>query len=232
LEAKVPSISLEYYKYQFRHPSLKILWMMLISYFNIKKLRLVVMIYDISESKIAPMLVTGSYVGWLMMIISKYLQAGRLKQIRMYPYLTNEEGLAAVYQYAEFYNEPITNETAVQINELCLSDPFFISCVIQSEYDDKELMTSEGVINTVHYEISDRNSEMSKTWNEYLQLTLQRVNDRNAKNILLFLSEHADRDWMPSELKKELSLDLEINQIQKKLEILSEASVKRFSPNC
>jgi len=49
-------------------------------------------------------------------------------------------------------------------------------------------MTSEGVINTVHYEISDRNSEMSKTWNEYLQLTLQRVNDRNAKDILLFLS--------------------------------------------
>jgi len=128
-------------------------------------------------------------------------------------------------EYAEFYNEPITNETAVQINELCLSDPFFISCVIQSEYDEKEFMTSEGVINTVHYEISDRNSEMSKTWNEYLQLTLQRVNDRNAKDILLFLSQHADRDWMPRELKKELSLDLEINQIQKKLEILSEADV-------
>ena len=181
--------------------------------------------HGISESKIAPMLVTGSYVGWLMMIISKYLQAGRLKQIRMYPYLTNEEGLAAVYKYAEFYNEPISNETAVQINELCLSDPFFISCVIQSEYDDKDFMTSEGVINTIHYEISDRNSEMSKTWNEYLQLTLQRLNDRNAKNILLFLSQHADRDWMPRELKKELSLDLDINQIQEKLEILSEADV-------
>jgi len=51
------------------------------------------------------------------------------------------------------------------------------------------------------------------------------VNDRNAKDILLFLSQHADRDWMPRELKKELSLDLDINQIQKKLEILSEADV-------
>ncbi|MDM8563602.1 hypothetical protein QUF54_09635, partial [Candidatus Marithioploca araucensis] len=181
--------------------------------------------HGVSESKIAPMLVTGSYVGWLMRVISKYLQAGRLKQIRMSPYLTNDEGLEAVYKYAEFYQEPITNETAVQINELCMSDPFFISCVIQSEYDNKELTTSQGVVNTVHYEISDRNSEMSKTWNEYLQLTLQRINDKNAKNMLLHLNKYAERDWTPSELKDDLHLDLEINDIQRKLVILSEADV-------
>ncbi|RKZ92016.1 MAG: hypothetical protein DRR19_05495 [Candidatus Parabeggiatoa sp. nov. 1] len=134
--------------------------------------------HSISESKVAPMLVTGSYVGWLMRVISKYLQAGRLKQIPMSPYLTLDEGLEAVYKYAEFYHEPITNETALQINELCMSDPFFISCVIQSEFDDKALMTSQGVVNTVNYEISDRHSEMSKTWNEYLQMTLQKVNDK------------------------------------------------------
>ncbi len=181
--------------------------------------------HSISESKIAPMLVTGSYMSWLMMIIGKYLQGGRLKQISMSPYLTNEEGLEAVYKYAEFYDEPITNETAVQINELCMSDPFFISCVIQSEFDDRELTTTDGVINTVHYEISYRKSEMSKTWNEYLQLTLQKVNDRHAKNLLLYLSKHADRYWTPQQLKDELHLDLEINDILEKLILLSEADV-------
>jgi hypothetical protein len=181
--------------------------------------------HSISESKIAPMLVTGSYVGFLVMLISKYLQAGRLKQIRMSPYLTKDEGLEAVYKYAEFYNEPITNATAVQINELCLSDPFFISCIIQSEFDGKELTTSEGVINTVHYEISERDSEMSKTWNEYLQLTLESINDQNAKNILLHLSQHADRYWKPRELKQALSLDLAVNKIQEKLIMMSEADV-------
>jgi len=181
--------------------------------------------HSLSESKIAPMLVTGSYMSWLMMIIGKYLQGGRLKQISMSPYLTNEEGLEAVYKYAEFYQEPITNETAVQINELCMSDPFFISCVIQSEFDDKELTTTDGVINTVHYEISYRKSEMSKTWNEYLQLTLQKVNDRHAKNMLLHLSKHADRYWTPLELKEKLHLDLEVNDILEKLILLSEADV-------
>lgn len=74
--------------------------------------------HHLSESKMAPMLVTGSYANWLLNIRSKYLEAGHLKQIRFSPYLTKDEGLQAVYQYAQFYEEPITNETALQINEL------------------------------------------------------------------------------------------------------------------
>ena len=181
--------------------------------------------HSLSESKIAPMLVTGSYVGWLLMVIRKYLEAGRLKQIHFSPYLTEEEGLQAVYKYAQFYQEPITNETAVQINELCMSDPFFISCVIQNEPGNQDLTNSFGVIERVNYEISDRRSEMSETWNEYLQLTLKRVNDVHAKNILLHLSKHADRYWTPRDIKEALSLPLELNEIQEKLLILSEADM-------
>jgi hypothetical protein len=181
--------------------------------------------HSLSESKIAPMLVTGSYVGWLLAVIRKYLEAGRLTQVHFSPYLTKEEGLQAVYKYAQFFNEPITNDTAVQINELCMSDPFFISCVIQNELDNQDLTTSAGVIERVNYEISNRRSEMSETWNEYLQLTLERVNDIHAKNILLHLSKHADRYWTPRDLKGALSLPLDINKIQKKLLILSEADM-------
>jgi hypothetical protein len=55
-----------------------------------------------SESKIAPMLVTGSYAGWLLNIMHKYLEAGRLKPLHFSPYLTKDEGLQAVYKYAQF----------------------------------------------------------------------------------------------------------------------------------
>jgi len=82
--------------------------------------------HSLAESKIAPMLVTGSYAGWLLKVISQYLEAGRLKQTRFSPYLTEDEGLEAVYKYASFYEEAITNDTAMQINELCMTDPFFI----------------------------------------------------------------------------------------------------------
>ena len=74
--------------------------------------------HSLSESKIAPMLVTGSYVSWLIEIAGKYLQAGRLSEWHINPYLTSEEGLEAVYGYAQVYNEPVTNETALLINRL------------------------------------------------------------------------------------------------------------------
>lgn len=181
--------------------------------------------HSISESKIAPMLITGSYAGWLLSIIHQYLEAGRVKQIRFSPYLTSDEGLQAVYAYAQFYGEKMTNETAVQINELCMADPFFIFCVIQSEYDKKDLTTQEGVINTVNYEISDNQAEMFLTWGEYLEKTLDRVNDKNAKQLLLYLNKHTDRYWTPQQLKDEIPLNIDVDEIQKELMILSKLDV-------
>ncbi|TGO02784.1 hypothetical protein PN36_19240 [Candidatus Thiomargarita nelsonii] len=181
--------------------------------------------HHLSESKIAPMLVTGSYADLLLKIMSKYLEAGRLKQIRFYPYLTKDEGLQAVYQYAQFYEEPITNETAWQINELCMADPFFISCVILNESEGKDLTTSEGVINAVNYEISAKTAEMSQNWAIYIELTVAQVNNLNAKQILLYLSKHNSRYFTPQKLKEELHLELEPNDIYRQLLILKEADL-------
>jgi len=80
-------------------------------------------------------------------------------------------------------------------------------------------------VNTVHYEIADRESEMSKTWAEYIELTLQRINDRNAKAMLLFLSKHADRYWSTREIKEALRLDLSLDEIKRKLLLMVESDV-------
>lgn len=181
--------------------------------------------HALSESKYAPMLVTGSYTGWLLQIMSQYLEAGRLRPIDFSPYLTPQAGLEAVYRYAEVYNVPITNETAPQINELCMADPFFISCVLQSPYPGRDLTTTNSVVETVNFEIMSRQSELWQTWGEYIDFTLQRINDRHAKNLVLFLNKHDDRYWTPRELKQALQLDLELNDIQRKLLILVEADL-------
>ncbi|MCP4110912.1 MAG: hypothetical protein GY749_36225 [Desulfobacteraceae bacterium] len=183
--------------------------------------------HDLSESKLAPILVTGSYVGWLINIIDTYLETGRLKRSFLNPYLLPEDGLQAVYKYSEYYGEPITNESAVQINRLCMSDPFFISCVIQSEFEDKYLTTEEGVVDTVHYEITDRLSEMSMTWGEYIELSLKLINMVNSKNILLHLIKHSDREWTPRELKHELDLNIDEQEIHYLLKNMVKADLIR-----
>ncbi len=181
--------------------------------------------HSLSESKIAPMLVTGSYVSWLIEISGKYLQAGRLSEWHIDPYLTDEEGLEAVYKYSRIYNEPVTNESALLINRLCMSDPFFISCVMKSNFEERELSTKEGVVNAFDYEITDRRSMMFKTWSEYIQLTMSKVNDKYAKSMLLHLSKHSDRYWTHRELKDELKIDLDLDEIHRKLLLLVEADV-------
>ncbi len=181
--------------------------------------------HDLSESKLAPMLVTGSYVGWLINIIDTYLEAGRLKRFSLNPYLEPEAGLEAVYRYAAYYDEPITNETALQINRLCMSDPFFISCVIESDFEGKDLTTEEGVVDAVHREIADRGSEMSMTWGEYIELSLKRINTINSKHILLHLSKHSDREWTPRELKEALGLEIDENEIKTLLQNMVKADL-------
>ncbi|MDM8522931.1 hypothetical protein QUF80_06115 [Desulfococcaceae bacterium HSG8] len=106
-----------------------------------------------------------------------------------------------------------------------MSDPFFISCVIQSDFEEKDLTTREGVVDTVNYEITDENSEMSMTWGEYIELTLKKVNDRNAKKMLLHLCKYSDREWTPRELRDELELETDEKEVREKLEIMVKADV-------
>jgi hypothetical protein len=173
--------------------------------------------HEVSESKVAPMLATGSYIGWMIEIMQKYLEAGRLQHLDFSPYLTEDEGLLAVYTYAEAFQEPITNETAVQLNTLCMADPFFISCVMRSPNPKRDLTTTQGVIAAVDYEVANRKSYLSLTWEEYIERTVKRVNEKYGKHLLLHLSKHNDRDWTPRELKETLQLAEDETVIQAKL---------------
>ena len=181
--------------------------------------------HSLSESKVAPMLVTGSYPGILMEIMSDYLEAGRLSIFQMKPYLTPDEGLAAVHQYAQTYQVSTTEETAVQLNQLCGSDPFLISCVMLNDLAGKDLTTKGGVIQAVAYEIEDRNAEMSKTWADYLRRTFRKINGTTTKKLMLFLNKNNDRYWTPRELKAKLNLDLSEDEIFERLEVLVASDV-------
>ncbi len=173
--------------------------------------------HEVSESKVAPMLATGSYVGWMVEIMGKYLEAGRLQHVDFSPYLTEDEGLQAVYTYAEALQEPITNETAVQLNTLCKADPFFIACVMRSNYPQRDLTTTQGVVEVVNHEVADRDSYLSRTWEEYIGRTVTRINEKYGKHLLLHLSKYNDRYWTPRELKETLQLSEDEATIHGKL---------------
>ncbi len=183
--------------------------------------------HAVVESKDAPMLVTGSYLGMIVEISRKYLEAGRLRYIHLSPYLAEHEGLEAVYSYAAYFEEEVSNESAVVINQLCHHDPFFIQCVISSSCPNKDLSTANGAADVVQFEIANKAGDFAKTWEEYIRGAVNRVNDINAKKMLLFLSQQNQQSWTHQELKEKLNIDLDDSEVLDKLRKLVNADVIR-----
>jgi hypothetical protein len=188
--------------------------------------------HSLSESKVAPMLVTGSSMPWRIKVIDKTLAVQRFAEIPFSPCLTLEEGLQAVYKYAEVYQEPITKHTAQQINQRCMADPFFISCVIRSKFPGRHLTTEQGMSETLNYEINRCKAEIQPADEEDHLLVLKQVNDQPTQRILLLLSKHTDREWTPRQVKAALSLELSESAIHEKLFQLAEATlIQEGTPN-
>lgn len=171
---------------------------------------------SLAESRIAPMLVTGSWVGWLKKIIQGQLPA-RFKEIDLGNF-TKEEGLEAVYNYSIRTGVKVTDDVAVYLNELVDSDPFYISAIIRSYYQEKDLTTKEGLLATLEYEV--RQADIYRTWMEYILFTLDRVNDQYAKKIILFLAKNRDKEWTRQEIIEKCNLPYDDQETEKKLRLL------------
>ncbi|MCP4570444.1 MAG: hypothetical protein GY841_22910, partial [FCB group bacterium] len=92
-----------------------------------------------AESKIAPLLVSGSWVGWLMNLLAMMLPARfRYKFLKNMP---EDEAIEMVYNYSRFFDRPVTGETAWLIAAQCEGSPFYISSIMRSEYEDIDLTT-------------------------------------------------------------------------------------------
>ncbi|HLP60833.1 MAG TPA: hypothetical protein VK186_18475, partial [Candidatus Deferrimicrobium sp.] len=176
-----------------------------------------------AESKIAPLLVSGSWVGWLMKDLS-----GMLPSRFWYKFLKSmpeDEAAEMVYNYSRFFEVPITEEIAYIIIKFTEGSPFYISAIIRSNYPDKDLITIDGLSRTLEFETLDNEGIIKLTWMEYIDNAFPQINDRNAKNIVLHLSKHRDREWTRKELLEDLNLDMTDGELEKKLKALVKADI-------
>ncbi len=176
-----------------------------------------------AESKIAPLLVSGSWVGWLMNELNTLLP-NRF----WYEYLENmpeDEAVEMVYKYSRFFDVPITEETAFLIFKQTQGSPFYISSLIRSRYRDKDLATVNGLTNTLEFETLNRQGTIKATWMEYVLSTFKKVNGKNAKMIVLYLCQHRDREVTRGELLEKLPLHIDDAELEEKLEALVKGDI-------
>jgi len=171
-----------------------------------------------AEYKNAPLLITGSWVGWLMSDISKMLP-GRLI---VFPFenLSEDESIEMIFRYADIEQIPVNEKSAYLIAILAEGSPFYISALFRSQCSNKDLTTKEGIIKTLEFETMNPGGIIKNTWLEYLNFALDEVNNIHAKRIVLYLCQHRNRKVPRYELIKELGLDIPERELEKKLKAL------------
>ncbi|MCP4220223.1 MAG: hypothetical protein GY765_36665, partial [bacterium] len=176
-----------------------------------------------AESKIAPLLVSGSWVGWLMNELIAMLPA----RFDFY-FLKNmprDEAVEMVYNYARFFEIPVTGETAYLLAAIAEGSPFYVSSVFRSRYKQKDLTTIKGLTETLEFETLNDNGKIKSTWMEYVDAALPRINDQNAKNIVLYLSQNREREVTRKELLEKLDLNITDAELEKRLKALVKADI-------
>lgn len=176
-----------------------------------------------AESKVAPLLVSGSWVGWLMNELMTLLPS-RFK----YEYLGNmpeNEAVEMVYKYSNFFDVPVTEETAYLLVKLAEGSPFYISSIIRSSFKNKDLTTAKGLTDTLEFETLNERGAIKSTWMEYVTTAFPQINDQNAKKIVLHLCKHRNRELTRKEILEDLKLDMTDEELEKKLKALVKSDI-------
>jgi hypothetical protein len=176
--------------------------------------------HGLVESKLAPMLVSGSYIGWMTQMMHDMFKGGRLKQTPISPKLAEEEGLEAVYRYAQHNQKSVSDEAAVAINLFTQSDPFYIASLFRSDWSHQNFLSVDGALKTLAFEILNQKGELFGTWSEYIFSTIKDVNDQEAKKILLFLSKDRYKEHTRVEISNHLKGRLSNSELEQKLRAL------------
>ncbi len=176
-----------------------------------------------AEYRNAPLLISGSWVGWLRDIIHTMLPS-RFRETELEA-MPEDETIEMIYKYAQVYETPITEEVVYAMAKLCEGNPFYVSAIFESAYFEKDLTTMEGFLSTLEYETLNKRGHIRAVWMDYLGKVFYKVNQENAKNIVLHLCQHRDREVSRQELMKKLKLQMTEWDLEKKLHSLVRSDI-------
>jgi hypothetical protein len=132
---------------------------------------------------------------------------------------------SSFYKYSRYFGVPVTEETAYLMVKLAEGSPFYISSIIRSSSGNKDLTTVNGLTDTLEFETLNDRGAVKSTWMEYVAGDFPQINDRNAKNIVLHLCKHRDRELTRQDLVDELKLDMSDAELEKKLKALVKSDI-------
>ncbi len=176
-----------------------------------------------AEYRNAPLLISGSYIGWLRGLLHTMLP-GRFREYELRD-MPEDEAIDMVHTYARLYQIPMPEDVAYSMARLCEGNPFYVSAVFDSDAHEKDLTTRDGLLATLEYETLHPRGYIRLIWMEYLGKVFYKVNQENAKNMVFHLSQNRNSEISRRELLSELGLKMTEGQLEEKLHALVKADI-------
>jgi hypothetical protein len=178
-----------------------------------------------AESKIAPMLITGSAVGMMRKILIRQLH-GCVQTMSLEKF-TEADYLELGHKLSAHYRIPMTDECLLFAHHLLGGQPAYLRDLFTSEFGAKDLATLRGVCETILFEVSEPGKGRIRAgWEEYFKSASDELEQDEAKKIVLLLSKNNEREWSRKEIQEHCGLhDWDDQQLKRKLRALVAAGL-------
>jgi hypothetical protein len=186
-----------------------------------------------SETRYAPMLISGSSVSMMVGDALGGMLSGRFQIWRLKP-LEQEFAVDLALRLGRHLDLPVTEEVAVALYELTQGYPYAIESILSSVSPDlARLPDVEALKDIVYFELTNGLGALREHYeNEYGKYVRQLNGDGTTRKILFWITNHPGEHLHSRQIAEQLSLDrLQVqDSLEKlyKLDIIDRASISTF----
>ncbi|KPA13091.1 ATPase domain protein, prokaryote domain protein [Candidatus Magnetomorum sp. HK-1] len=175
--------------------------------------------FHTAEYKTSPLLISGSWIGWLTKDLRTMLP-GRFRQDYHLENMPEDEAIETIFKYSQLLNIPITPEIAALMFELSEGNPCYISSLFYSNYPQKDFTSENSLRETLEYEVLNDQGDLKTRWLEYIAHAFKEINGTDhdlSKRIVLYLCQNKDREVSRDEIRKQFKLEIPDHELEKRM---------------
>ncbi|MEM7536281.1 MAG: restriction endonuclease, partial [Chloroflexota bacterium] len=171
---------------------------------------------SVAESSLAPMLIAGSQVTILTEDALMGSMMGRVSTtyIARLPIWGATE---LVFKFAARSQLKISLDDAYLMSRLVDGHPFYIWCLFNSRYPNRDLTTEDGIKRTLAFEVEDLAGHINEFWRYHFAQNMETFNLPHARQMIFYLTQYSTTEVRVEKLMKDLKLSLTLPETNETL---------------
>jgi len=169
-----------------------------------------------AESRVAPLLITGSLMGVVSYDLMRYLPQ-RFDEF-IVPKMDEEESVEMTMNYGRLFGHRIGHEIASYIVHVTNNVPGRIVDLLVPKFGKTMISSPEEADRALSWEVEK--GRIRSDWEEYLSYAMNGVNSVNLRRITYYLCRHEGEWYYPSQLRQAMSLDMDEEKLRGELKLL------------